>query len=122
MTEKILKALRGAVGGADTPGAIAAGTVKLYDELLRRNGLSEGDVVSLFFSLTPDLRTLNPAAALRRSGRAGEIPMMVFQEAAVEGGGPGLIRILAHVYLDPAAPARHAYLEGAEHLRPDWAE
>jgi chorismate mutase len=119
--KKTLKALRGAVCAVNTEEAIQAGTIKLYDGLLKANGLAETDLVSLFFSVTPDLDTLNPAAALRQSGRAGELAMMVFQEAVVQGGLPGTIRVLVHCYMEADAPVRHVYLEGAELLRPDWA-
>ncbi|GHV86246.1 chorismate mutase [Spirochaetia bacterium] len=118
--EKPLKALRGAVCAANTREAIAAGTVKLYDELLSRNKLAEADILSLLFSLTPDLDALNPAAALRQQGRAEETAMMVFQEAAVTGSLPGIIRLIVHCRL--SAPARHVYLDGAETLRPDWSD
>jgi chorismate mutase len=115
-----LRALRGAICAANTAESVAAQTVKLYDTLLARNGLSEEDIVSLFFSLTGDLDALNPAAALRRAGRAGDLAMMVFQEAAVPESLPGAIRLLVHAPL--AGKARHVYLDGAERLRPDRAE
>ena len=116
---KTLRALRGAICAANTAESVAAQTVKLYDTLLAQNSLSGEDIVSLFFSLTGDLTALNPAAALRRAGRAEDLAMMVFQEAAVTESLPGTIRLLIHARL--AGKARHAYLDGAEQLRPDRA-
>jgi chorismate mutase len=118
--KKTCKALRGAICAANTEEEIAAAAVELYDTLLQENALAEEDIVSLLFSLSPDLDALNPAAALRQSGRARELAMMVFQEAAVARTLPGTIRALVHCYGDPRRAPRHIYLRGAEVLRPDW--
>jgi len=118
---KELKALRGAVCSSNDKAEIADRVAELYDKLLESNGLAEKDLVSLFFSVTPDLSAANPAAALRQSGRAGELAMMVFQEAAAGSNPPGIIRVLLHCYPDSGKPAKHVYIRGAETLRPDWA-
>ncbi|MDR1144441.1 MAG: chorismate mutase [Spirochaetaceae bacterium] len=118
---KAIRALRGAVRTCNTPEEISAAVTELYDELLRANGLGEDGLVSLFFSVTPDINALNPASALRREGRAPHVAMMVFQEAETEGSLPGTIRALAHCYLDQEQEVRHIYIRGAEVLRPDRA-
>ncbi|MDR2211120.1 MAG: chorismate mutase [Spirochaetaceae bacterium] len=120
MINKDLRALRGAVCTANVKEEITAAVVELYDTLLGENTLTEQDLVSLAFSLTPDLDTQNPAAALRKEGRARNAAMMVFQEAKIEGGLPETIRVLVHCYMDPRRTLRHIYLRGAEILRPDW--
>ena len=120
MNGKTLKAIRGATCSANEKSEITQNTVYLYDKLLTANGLAETDIVSLFFSLTADLDAINPASALRRSGRAGETAMMVLQEAAVQDSIPGTIRILIHVYLPTEKPVQHVYIHGAEKLRPEW--
>ncbi|MDR2553453.1 MAG: chorismate mutase [Treponema sp.] len=119
MIEKTLRALRGAVCASNDGADIAAGAAELYDELFRRNGLAEGDILSLEFSVTQDLNALNPASALRRSGRAGEAAMMVFQEAVFRDTLPGTIRVLVLCYMDKKRPPEHVYFRGAEILRPD---
>ena len=119
-TEK-LKALRGAVCCVNTAESIAKNTVDLYDTILQANSLKEADLISIFFSVTPDLNVLNPAAALRCSGRAEKTAMMVFQEAVVQDGLPNTIRILIHCCMEDSRPVQHAYIGGAEKLRPDWA-
>jgi len=121
MGEKILKALRGAVCSADIKEEISGRTVELYDSLLAANDLAEADMVSVFFSVTGDIKAQNPAAALRQSGRAGEAAMMVSQEAAIEDSLPGTIRVLIHCYIDKEKPVKHVYIRGAEKLRPDRA-
>lgn len=117
--EKKLFALRGAVFCTNDPGDMERRTGELYDALLERNNLDEGDIVSLVFSLTADLDAANPAAVLRRSGRAADLALFCVQEAAVQGSPAGVIRSLLHCYLPAAATPRHAYLNGAESLRPD---
>jgi chorismate mutase len=119
--EKRLFALRGAVQCRNDADDIAREVTILYEELLRKNGLREEDIVSVFFSLTPDLDALNPAAALRRAGHAGEIALFVLQEGVVKGGLERIIRILIHCYLDRGSAPRHVYRNGAGALRPDRA-
>jgi chorismate mutase len=119
--DKTFKALRGAICSSNDREEIAARVPELFDALLEANGLAEKDLVSLFFSVTPDLDALNPAAALRKSGRAGELAMMVFQEAVIQNGPSGVIRLLLHCNINSERPLKHIYLKGAEALRPDWA-
>jgi chorismate mutase len=40
---------------------------------------------------------------------------------AVAGDLPRCIRLLAHAWLEPDQPVRHAYLRDAARLRPDLA-
>lgn len=119
MEAKRLYALRGAIFCRNEVQDIERRVVELYDALMEGNGLSEADVVSLIFSVTPDLTAKNPAAALRQSGRAGELALFSVQESLADGGSPGVIRVLLHCYADEGTAPRHAYLNGAEALRPD---
>ncbi|MCL1888619.1 MAG: chorismate mutase [Kiritimatiellaeota bacterium] len=119
MKEKTPKAIRGAVCSANIKEEITQRTVELYDRLLTANNLAETDILSIFFSITSDIDALNPAAALRQSGRAVEIAMMVFQEAAVQDSLPGTIRVLIHAFIPAENPVQHIYFRGAEKLRPD---
>jgi monofunctional chorismate mutase len=117
--EKTLKAIRGAVSSSNTKEEISQKTTELYDKLLLANNLAESDILSLFFSVTRDIDALNPASALRKSGRAVEAVMMVFQEAAIQDSLPGIIRVLIHAQFSAEKPVRHIYLGKAEKLRPD---
>ncbi|MDR2101379.1 MAG: chorismate mutase [Treponema sp.] len=119
--EKRLFALRGATQCRNEAEDITREVATLYEELLEKNGLAEEDIVSIFFSLTPDLDALNPAAALRRSGRAGETALFVLQEAAVKDGLERIVRVLIHCYLEAGSVPRHVYRNGAGVLRPDRA-
>ena len=119
MNEKTLKAIRGAVCSANNKAEIERKTAELYDRLLTANDLAETDILSLVFSVTADIDAQNPAGALRRSGRAGELAMMVLQEASVQDSLPGTIRVLVHAFMAGEKPVQHVYMEGAEKLRPD---
>jgi chorismate mutase len=119
---KKLFALRGAVRCENTEDDIFKQISAMYDDILLRNGLSEADIVSLQFSVTQDIDALNPAAALRKSGRAREIALFAVQEAASRDSLPGIIRCLLHCYMDASAAPRHVYRNGAQVLRPDRDE
>lgn len=119
--EKRFCALRGACQCQNTAEDIARQTISLYDRILEENKLPEDDIVSLIFSLTPDLDAMNPAAALRNSGRAGDSALFAVQEALVQGGLDRVIRVLIHCCLPAGTKLRHIYQNGAEVLRPDRA-
>jgi chorismate mutase len=111
-----VKAIRGAITvEANRAGAIAQATIALLDEIRRRNDLHQEEVVSVFFTLTPDLDADFPARAARSAG--WEVPMLDMTEVAVPGALPLCIRVLLHV--ERTAPVRHAYLRDARRLRPD---
>jgi chorismate mutase len=117
--DKKLFALRGATQCLNRKEDVTKQVAALYDELLRANKLSEEDIVSVFFSVTGDLNVQNPAAALRQSGRGGDLALFALREADIPGGLERTIRILLHCYLDRDAIPRHIYRNGAEILRPD---
>lgn len=99
--------------------AIEKATAEMLHAVQDRNGISPEDIVSAFFSLTPDLNATFPARAARLVGWT-EVPMLDTVEVDVTGALPRTIRVLVHANV--AAPVRHAYLRGAAQLRPDLAE
>jgi chorismate mutase len=121
MNAKRLYALRGAVQCQNTPEDIRDQVALLYDELLARNKLEEADIVSLQFSVTGDLDALNPAGALRQSGRGGGLALFAVREADCRAAPERIIRALLHCYLGEGARPCHVYRNGAEALRPDLA-
>jgi chorismate mutase len=116
---KRLYALRGAAQCLNQDEDIRLQAAALYDELLRDNGLEEGDIVSLIFSVTADLNALNPAAALRQSGRGADLALFCVREPEVLNSLERCVRVLIHCYLEEGALPRHVYRNGAEVLRPD---
>jgi chorismate mutase len=111
-----VKALRGAItASANSEEAIVDATRTLLTCLAERNCLRIEQIVSVFFTLTPDLNACFPARAAREMG--WDVPMLDMQEIDVPGALGLCIRVLVHVESDE--PVRHAYLRGAVSLRPD---
>jgi chorismate mutase len=119
MEEKRLFGIRGAIRCENKVDDIVRRVVELYDELLASNDLREENIVSLIFSVTSDLTALNPAAALRRGGRAADLALFSVAEPDTVGSLSFVIRILFHCYLPAGSSPKHIYLNGAEILRPD---
>lgn len=117
-----LFAVRGATSvEADTSDAIRAGTAELLEAMLERNAIAAGEVVSIIFTTTPDLRADFPAVAARDLGLS-RTPLLCCQEIAVEGALGCCIRVLMHVYLPGGHAIRHVYLHAARQLRLDLPE
>jgi chorismate mutase len=92
---------------------------ELMRAFLGANDLSGEEVVSILFSVTPDIRSVAPALAARQLG-LHDTALLCVQEMAVDGSMPGVVRFMAHV--DPAKPEaslRNVYLHGTEVLRQD---
>jgi chorismate mutase len=118
----VVRAVRGAIQvDRDDPVDIMAGTRELLTEVVERNELDEADLISIVFTLTPDLTSCFPARAARDLG-LGDVPLLCATEVAVPGALPRVVRLLAHVETDqPRTAVRHVYLRGATRLRPDLA-
>lgn len=117
-----VRAVRGAIQiDRDDPALIADATTELLAEVLGRNELGTEEIISVLFTMTPDLAGGFPAAAARAAGLA-DVPLLCATEIDVPGALPRVIRLLAHVQSDrPRAAIRHVYLRGAARLRPDIA-
>jgi len=115
-----MRGIRGATrAAADTPEAILTATRELLECMLAANALDLDDVVSIFFSATPDLTSTFPAGAARDLGWT-DIPLMCMTEIAVRGALGHCIRVLMHVETTlPREAIVHVYQGGAESLRPD---
>ncbi|MFE7353335.1 chorismate mutase [Streptomyces sp. NPDC057543] len=115
-----VRAVRGATQVAsDDPALIEQATSELLGEILRRNDLSDADLISIVFTTTHDLRSAFPAAAARKLGLT-DVPLLCTAEIAVPGSLHRVIRILAHVHSPrPRDAMHHVYLGAAAALRPD---
>ena len=114
---KKLRALRGAVCCEDNEAGISSAVVNLYSRLLTENSLSEKDIVSIQFTVTSDIKALNPASALRKNGFAENTALFCALEPCMEGSLPKTIRILIYYY--SRKKPIHIYIGGADVLRPD---
>jgi chorismate mutase len=117
-----IRAVRGAIQvDRDDPGIIFNETCTLVLEVIRRNRIVVDDVISIFFTMTPDLRSGFPAAAARAVGLT-DVPMLCATEIDVPNSMARVIRLLAHIQTDRPAGINHIYLRGAVQLRPDLLE
>ena len=118
-----VRAIRGATQvDADEREAILEGTAELVAEVMNRNDLTTDDVISVLFTVTPDLRAEFPALAARKTGFHA-VPLMCATEIPVPGAMPRVVRLMAHVETDrPRAEIQHVYLRGAIALRLDIAQ
>jgi chorismate mutase len=118
-----VRAVRGAVqiGGHDRDD-ILAGTAELVTEVMGRNELSTDDVISVVFTVTPDLTAEFPALAARKLGFQ-EVPLLCAAEIDVPGAMPRVVRLMMHIETSkPRSALQHVYLRGAAALRLDIAQ
>lgn len=114
-----LRALRGAITVDENDAdAILDATEELLREVMQRNELEAGDMVSCIFTTTGDLNAEFPAVAARRIGLSG-VPLLGAREMDRPGALPRVIRLMVHCYADPERPAQHVYLREAVQLRQD---
>lgn len=104
---------------ADDREAILTATGELLTEILTQNKIKPEELVSAFFTVTPDLTQAFPAEAARRLGLT-ELPALGAVEAAVPGAPELCIRVLLHFYTTYSQEeVNHVYLRRAKVLRPD---
>ena len=118
-----VRAIRGAIQvDADEREAILESTTELVSEVMSRNELTPDDVISVFFTMTPDLTAEFPALAARKIGFHA-VPLMCATEIPVRGAMPRVVRLMAHVETGrPRSEIQHVYLRGAVALRLDIAQ
>jgi chorismate mutase len=118
-----VRAIRGAVQvEANERDAILEGTAELVTEVMTRNDLVTDDVISVLFTVTPDLTAEFPALAARKTG-FHDVPMICATEIPVPGALPRVVRLMMHVETDrPRSEIQHVYLRGATALRLDIAQ
>lgn len=95
---------------------------ELLTAVLERNGLVADDLISIWFTATPDLHCDFPAAAARGLGIV-DVPLICAQELDIHGAMPRVVRVLAHIESDlPKSKISHVYLGAAGALRKDIAQ
>lgn len=83
----------------DTREQVVDRTQTLLNELISRNEIDTGDIVSIIFTATEDIHSEFPAAAARLMGLNG-IPLLCTRELDVQSSltMPRCIRVLMHLY------------------------
>ena len=116
----LVRGIRGAVTvDSNKKEEIIEITKELLIVLQRENNFKIEDIVSVFFSATPDLNAAFPAQAARELGW-GRVPLFDMQEIDVPGSLPRCIRILIQINCSKSQQEiRQCYLRGAKILRKD---
>jgi chorismate mutase len=94
-------------------------SAELVKAVLEANDLDREDLISILFTVTPDLHSEFPAVAGRQIGLT-DVPLMCMCEIDVPHALPRVVRMMVHA---ESARSRekiqHVYLHGAVALRPD---
>lgn len=119
----MLRGIRGAITiDEDREEEVWSSTRVLLQSMQAQNGFLPEDIASVFFSVTPDIRSAFPAVAARAMGW-DRVPLLCFQEIDVPGALALCIRVLIHVNSSKSQDdIRHVYLKGARSLRPDLSD
>lgn len=117
-----IRAIRGATQlDVDDAEHLRERTAELMQAVLERNELTADDVISVFLTATPDLRSAFPAEAIRRLGIT-DVPLLCAREMDVDGAMPRVVRLMAHIEsARQRADIVHVYLHGTTVLRDDLA-
>lgn len=113
-------ALRGATTlDVDEKDHLLARVRTLLERMMHDNGIGHDDLISIFFTATPDVHSCFPALAARQLG-LGDVPLMCAQELDIDGGMPLCVRVMMHFNSSRTrAELHHVYLESARSLRDD---
>ena len=118
-----VRGIRGAIRAAENNAeSVQSATRELVEAMMKANDLKLDDIISAFFTATPDLNATFPAYATRELGWK-HVPMLCAQEIAVPGAMTRVIRILFHVNNGaPSDEIKHVYLGDTKTFRPDLTE
>ncbi|MRX70997.1 chorismate mutase [Bacillus lacus] len=119
----MIRGIRGAITvNENTESNIVAQAEKLLRKMISDNSVAAETVSSILISATADIDAAFPAKALRNIREWQYVPVMCMREIEVPGGLPFCIRVMMNVETEKEQRSiKHAYLEGAEILRPDLA-
>ena len=116
-----LYALRGATQlEADTAEEMGQKIETLINAMYEINEIVIDEVVSIQFTITNDLHSLNPATAYRLRCKKGEAPLFCSVEPDIIGMLDRTVRVMIHLYRDDSEKKlQHIYQEGTAVLRKD---
>jgi chorismate mutase len=114
------RAIRGAtVATANSDSAILSAAHELLEAIVTANRLDSENIISVIFSLTPDLDAAYPTRAAREMGWT-HVALLDVQQPGVASDLARCLRVLIHCESDlKTAEIRHVYLGEAKKLRPD---
>jgi chorismate mutase len=122
-TPAMIRGIRGATSVPhNTESDIEAAVLELLQALVSQNTIQPEAIVSVFFTVTPDLTKISPAKVARTHLNWGLVPMVCAAEPFIEELPERCVRVLIQLHTDlPPEAIRHVYLHNAATLRPDRA-
>lgn len=118
-----IRAIRGATKlVSDDVAEMEEAVSELLLEMVARNNIKVDELISVFFTATPDIKSAFPAAAARKLGWK-DIPLMCSVEMDVVNSLKPVIRVMMYANTSKSrSEIQHVYLRGAEVLRLDIAQ
>jgi chorismate mutase len=118
-----VQAIRGATTSeTNTIKEIRIVVKELLNDLKILNELQSEDIISVIFSVTPDLNVKFPAAIAREIDDWKDVPLFDVQQMKVKGSLLKCIRVLIHINTEKSQEEiYHLYLRKASQLRPEWS-
>lgn len=118
-----MRAIRGATTVTEnSPDAILNAARELLSAIVHANALEPTQIISVIFTMTPDLDAAYPTRAAREMGWT-HVALLDAQQPRVQGDLARCIRVLIHCETERAAgEIRHVYLGAAKGLRPDLCQ
>ena len=114
----ITKGIRGAITvDENSSESIGSATIKLLNEMVKRNNIEINLISHAIFSLTSDLNADFPAKYARVNLKWKDVPMMCFNEIDVPNSLRKCLRVLLVVNCSENFEPEFVYMEGAESLR-----
>ena len=114
----ITRGIRGAITVEEnTAEAIGSATIKLLQEIVKRNNIDINLISHAIFTLTPDLNADFPAKYARINLKWKDIAMMCYNELNVPNALEKCLRVLIVVNCSKNFEPEFVYLDGAERLR-----
>ena len=116
-----MRGIRGATTVQEnTASAIADAVNELLTEIETHNQFQPNDIVCVFFTATPDLDAMFPAAAARKRPGWNCVPLIDLHQMQVSGSLERCIRVLIQINTQANQnQIVHRYLRKASNLRPD---
>ncbi len=117
------RAIRGAaVAAENSETAILETASELLRTIMVANALAPHNLISILFTVTPDLDAVFPTRAARELGWT-DIPLLDAQQPRVRGDLERCLRVMIHCECErPTAEIKHVYLGQAKRLRPDLTD
>lgn len=105
--------IRGATSlNEDHPIELTENVIELWNEIMNKNDISR--IISVIFSVTPDIKSLNPATILREKLDLNNVPFMCLEEASFNDSREKIIRVLI---ICESSTQNFVYLHEAKNLR-----